>query len=77
MERDKKIFLLDRQHYRREMIEGLTEKDLEEWVAEEDYDDNYTIMKIDCNDYETVDEALDNELMFSDIDDYYVFAFGF
>ena len=30
---DKKIFLLDRQHYRPEMVENLTEKDLEEWVA--------------------------------------------
>lgn len=73
---DKKIFLLDRQHYRSEVVENLTEKDLEEWVAEEDYDDNYTIMKIDANGYNSVDEALFEEgCLFPE--DYYIFSFGF
>lgn len=73
---DKKIFLLDRQHYRSEMVENLTEKDLEEWVAEEDYDDNYTIMKIDANGYNSVEEALEKEgVLFPE--DYYIFSFGF
>ena len=73
---DKKIFLLDRQHYRSEVVENLTEKDLEEWVAEEDYDDNYTIMKIDANDYNSVEEALEKEgVLFPE--DYYIFSFGF
>ena len=37
---DKKIFLIDKTSYRRELVENLTEKDLEEWVAEEDYNDD-------------------------------------
>ena len=73
---DKKIFLLDRQHYRSEMVENLTEKDLEEWVAEEDYDDNYTIMKIDANGYNSVEEALEKECVLFP-EDYYIFSFGF
>lgn len=77
MERDKKVFLLDKKCYRKEMVENLTEKDLEEWVAEEDYEDNYTIIKIDANSYESVDEAIESEMMLFDEDDYYVFSFGF
>ena len=75
---DKKVFLLDRQHYRKEQVENLTEKDLEEWVAEEDYEDNYTIIKIDANGYSTPEAAIDGECgRFYDIDDYYVIPFGF
>jgi hypothetical protein len=77
MERDKKVFLLDKQHYRKEQVENLTEKDLEEWVAEEDYDDNYTIVKIDANSYASAEEAIEAEMPFVDVDDYYVFSFGF
>jgi SepF-like predicted cell division protein (DUF552 family) len=77
MKRDKKVFLLDKKCYRKEMVENLTEKDLEEWVAEEDYEDNYTIIKIDANSYESVDEAIESEMMLFDEDDYYVFSFGF
>lgn len=77
MGRDKKVFLLDKKCYRKEMVENLTEKDLEEWVAEEDYEDNYTIIKIDANSYESVDEAIESEMMLFDEDDYYVFSFGF
>ena len=75
---DKKVFLLDRQHYRKEQVENLTEKDLEEWVAEEDYDDNYTIVKIDANDYSTPEAAIEGEMGgFCDSEDYYIFSFGF
>lgn len=74
---DKKIFLIDKSSYRRELVENLTEKDLEEWVAEEDYNDDYTIVKIDANGYDSVDDALNGEVMWCDLDDYYVFVFGF
>ena len=75
---DKKVFLLDREHYTKEQVENLTEKDLEEWVAEEDYEENYTIVKIDANGYSTPEAAIDVEGGgFYDIDDYYVIPFGF
>ena len=78
---DKKVFLLDKDYYSKEMVENLTEKDLEEWVAEEDYNDNYTIIKIDANNYDSPEAAIDDELgaMFcaSPYETYYIFAFGF
>jgi hypothetical protein len=75
---DKKIFLLDKDFYSREMVENLTENELEDWAAAEDsYDVDLGIVKIDANKYDSVKEALDNELLFSDIDDYFVFSFGF
>lgn len=78
---DKKVFLLDKDYYSKEMVENLSEKDLEEWVAEEDYNDNYTIIKIDANDYDSPEAAIDGELdamfgMFAS-ETYYIFAFGF
>ena len=77
MVKDKKVFLLDRQHYRKEQVENLTEKDLEEWVAEEDYNSDNTIVKIDANGYDSAEEAFINEMPFADIEDYYVVTFGF
>lgn len=74
---DKNIYLLDKEFYTKEMVANLTEKDLEKWVAEEDYNDNYTIVKIDANGYNDVNEAFVNEMPLADIEDYYVFAFGF
>ena len=74
---DKKVFLLDKECYTEKMVANLTEKELEEWVAEEDYNDDYTIVKIDANGYDSVEEAFINEMPFADIDDYYMFAFGF
>lgn len=74
--RDKKIFLLDKEAYTEKQVKSLTEKDLEEWVAEEDYEDNYTILKIDANSYNTPEEALEGEgVLFPE--DYYQFNFGF
>lgn len=74
---DKKVFLLDKERYTEEMVANLTEKDLEKWVAEEDYNDDYTIVKIDANGYDSAKEAFINEMPFADIDNYYVLAFGF
>lgn len=76
---DKKIFLLDKFYYSETIINDLTEEDLEKWVAAEDYDDEHTIIKIDAdaNGYGSVEEAFINEMPFEDIDDFYVFAFGF
>ena len=74
---DKKVFLLDKSYYSKSMVSDLSEKDLEEWVAEEDYDDNYTIIKIDANDYNSAEEAIINEMPFADINDYYIRSFGF
>ena len=59
------------------MVNNLTEKDLEEWIAEEDYNEDYTIVKIDANGYDSAEEAVITEMPFADIDDYYVVAFGF
>ena len=56
--RDKKIFLLDKDVYTEKQVKSLTEKDLEEWVAEEDYEGDYSIMKIDANSYKSVEDAL-------------------
>lgn len=76
---DKKVFLLDKSYYSETMLLNLnlTEKDLEKWVAEEEYNDDYTIVKIEANGYDTAEEAIINEMPFADIDDYYMFAFGF
>ena len=76
MDKDKKIFLLDKGSYRKEVVENLSENDLEKWVADEDYDFNYTMLKIDANQYETIYEALVSEgILFAE--DYYIMAFGF
>ena len=74
---DKKVFLLDKEHYTSQQVESLTEKDLEEWVADEDYGQNYTIIKIDANSYSTADEAIKEEMPCVNADDYYVRSFGF
>lgn len=84
---DKAIYLIERQAYRKELVANLTQKDLEEWVAEESYTDDYTILKIDASDYNTENDALRGEVGYmltcgddavSELqDDYYVFAFGF
>jgi len=73
---DKKIFLLDKDHYTKDQVQNLTENDLEKWVSEEDYNDNCTILKIDANGYDTPEEALKCEgILYPE--DYYQFNFGF
>jgi hypothetical protein len=77
---DKKVFLIDKSAYPKHIIFGLTEKDLEEWVMEEDYDDNYTILKLDGNAYQNARECVKNEFLMSyeDADkEYYIISFGF
>ncbi len=86
---DKAIYLLDRGAYRKELVENLTQKDLEEWVADEGYEDDFSVMKIDCSSYNNPTEALRNEMAYAfdgveddEIlsrvqEDYYFFAFGF
>lgn len=75
---DKKVFLLDKDYYRREQVENLTEKDLEEWVAEEGYNDNHTIIKIDANGYSTPQKAIEEEgFGLYNEEDYFVISFGF
>lgn len=73
--KDKKIFLLDKDTYAETQVNSLTEKDLEERVAEEDYENNYTIMKIDANSYNSVEAALLGEGCLSP-EDYYIRSFG-
>lgn len=73
---DKKVFLLDKEAYTEEQANNLTEKDLEEWVAEETYEDNYTMIKIDANNYSSVDDALKSEgILFAE--GYWIRTFGF
>lgn len=79
---DKKVFLLDKERYTSQQVESLNEKDLEEWVAEEDDLTNictyhYTIIKIDANSYSTADEAIKEEMPCVNADDYYIRSFGF
>ena len=38
---------------------------------------NHTIVKIDANSYASAEEAIEAEMPFEDLDDYYVFSFGF
>ena len=73
--RDKKIFLLDKDVYTEEQVKSLTEKDLEKWIAEEDYIDDYSIIKIDANSYKSVEDALLGEgFLFPEY--YYIRSFG-
>ena len=76
---DKKIFLLDRDVYDEKQIKSLNlaEKDLEEWVMENDYNDDNSIIKVDANGYDTADDALRGELPFINTDDYIIFTFNF
>jgi len=76
---DKKIFLLDRDAYYESQIKSLnlTENDLEEWVMENDFNDDNSIIKVDANGYDTADDALHGELPFIDKDDYIIFTFNF
>ena len=73
---DKKIFLIDKSAFNERMAEKLTEKDLEEMVAGEGYDNDCTILKIDANAYNSVEEAIENEFP-CDLNDYFIFSFGF
>ena len=77
MAKDKKVFLLDKDYYTIEQVEKLTEKDLEEILVEEEYEENYTIIKIDANSYSSKEEAIKSEFPYFDVEDYYSVSFGF
>ena len=72
---DKKIFLLDKSVYKTRP--SVTEKDLEKWIAEEDYEDNYSIIKIDANNMcQTITETI-NSAIVCGVDEYFIFLFGY
>lgn len=72
---DKKIFLLDKSVYKRRP--SVTEKDLEKWIAEEDYEDNYSIIKIDVdNTRQTITETIKSTIVCG-VDEYFIFLFGY
>ena len=65
---DKKIFLLDK---------SVSESDLEKWIAEEDYEDNYSIIKIDAdNTSQTITETIKSTIVCG-VDEYFIFLFGY
>ena len=77
---DKVIYLLDKDRWSKDLVKTLNHKRLEEIVAEEDYDENYTIYKIDANDYNSVKEAIMAELSMTyedALENNYVISFGF
>ena len=72
---DKKIFLLDKSVYKKRP--SVTESDLEKWIAEEDYEDNYSIIKIDENNMcQTITETI-NSAIVCGVDEYFIFLFGY
>lgn len=72
---DKKIFLLDKSVYKTRP--SVTESDLEKWIAEEDYEDNYSIIKIDANNMcQTITETI-NSAIVCGVDEYFIFLFGY
>ena len=75
---DKKLFLIDKGMYSRELVENLTERELEQWASEAEYENDNSIIKIDGNGFDTIRETFDSVFGWeTDIEDYYVFAFGY
>lgn len=77
---DKAIYLIDKEFHTKDELVNVTQKDLEKWVAEESYNEDFTIVKIDGNGYDSVSQAIENEMPYLSIgdvhEDYWVFAFG-
>ena len=72
---NKKIFLLDKSVYKKRP--SVTERDLEKWIAEEDYEDNYSIIKIDVdNTRQTITETIKSTIVCG-VDEYFIFLFGY
>lgn len=72
---DKKIFLLDKSVYKKRP--SVTESDLEKWIAEEDYEDNYSIIKIDADNMsQTITETIKTTIVCG-VDEYFIFLFGY
>lgn len=74
---DKAIYLFDKVRYTENDIANLSWKDCEEWMADEDYFGDDTIMKIDANGYDTLEEALAQECCTEMIEGNRIKAFGF
>jgi hypothetical protein len=74
---DKVIYLVDKDGYSEEDIKKLSRKELEDLCAEDNYFEDYSILKIDANAYNSVEEALEGE----GFDDYeetsILISFGF
>ena len=71
---DKKIFLLDKLVYKKRP--SVTESDLEKWIAEEDYENNYSIIKIDADNMsQTITETVKTTIVCG-VDEYFIFLFG-
>lgn len=72
---DKKIFLLDKSVYKKRP--SVTEEVLEKWVAEEDYENDYSIIKISANNMcQTITETIESAII-CDVDEYFIFLFGY
>ena len=72
---NKKIFLLDKSVYKKRP--SVTESDLEKWIAEEDYEDNYSIIKIDADNMsQTITETIKSTIVCG-VDEYFIFLFGY
>ena len=72
---DKKIFLLDKLVYKKRP--SVTESDLEKWIAEEDYENNYSIIKIDADNMsQTITETIKTTIVCG-VDEYFIFLFGY
>ena len=75
---DKKIFLLDKEWYTEKRAKSYSVDELERLVAEESYEDACTIIKIDGNGCNTIDEALEKANLRSGIvNGYHILDFGF
>ena len=73
---DKKVFLLNKDYYSEKTAKKLTENQLEHIVSKDSYLENSSIIKIDANGYDTPQEAIDEEDIYS-VENYYIRSFGF
>lgn len=59
---DKVVYLLDKACYTEKQVSNLTQDELEDWVAEDAYEDCETIIKIDANKFDSIDAAIRAEM---------------
>ena len=73
---DKKVFLLNKEDYNESDVMRFTEDDLENLVSNNIiYFDDFSIIKLDANQYATPEDAIDGKGFDPDL--FYVLAFGF
>ena len=76
--KDKKVFLLDKEQFNKEQVSNMTEEDLEKIVADENYPDNDSIIKIDGNGFNNIETAIEASMgEFFPTDGYHIVSFGF